>query len=197
MDVRFELAAGWQRALLLALPVALGAGVLLVVWLLAPAAPAASHAPTAARDPALSGPPPAAMLVQVSGGVARPGLYRLPTGDRGYDAIAAAGGLTADADQQRLPNLATQLHDGAQIAVPVRGATGAPGGTGAARGAKVSLNSATEQALASVPGFTPELAAAAVQYRAAYGGFTSTRELQTVLGMSQDAFLKAKPYVTV
>jgi competence protein ComEA len=129
----------------------------------------------------------------------------VPTGYRGYDAVAAAGGLTPDADQQRLPNLATQLHDGSQVAVPVIGGARAAGTTGGATGgsaagganARVNLNSATEQALASVPGFTPDLAAAAVRYRSAYGGFSSATELQTVLGMSQDAFLKAKPHVTV
>ena len=192
MDVRFELVAPWQRFLLIALPVALAAGVLLFVWLLAPSAPASSSAPAVVRDPAVSGAPPPGMLVQVSGAVARPGLYHVPTGDRGYDAVAAAGGLTADADQQRMPNLATQLHDGSQVTVPVRGASG---GTGATRGAKLNLNSATQQALASVPGFTPELAAAAVQYRSAYGGFRSTRDLETVLGMGEDAFLEAKAYV--
>lgn len=197
MDLRFELVSPWQRRLVLALPVAAAAGVLLVVWLAAPsspAAPAAPSAPAVAQDPAVSGAPPAGMMVQVGGGVARPGLYHVPTGDRGYDAVAAAGGLTADADQQRLPNLATQLHDGSQVNVPVRGGGG---GTGTARSARLNLNSATQQALASVPGFTPELAAAAVQYRSAYGGFQNVRELQTVLGMGQDAFLQAKPYVTV
>ena len=194
MDVRFDLFAPWQRLLMLALPVALAAGVLLVVWLVSSVPPAAAPAPTVGRDPAVSGAPPAGMMVQVGGAVAHPGLYHVPTGDRGYDAIAAAGGLTADADQQRLPNLATQLHDGSQVTVPGRGGTGA---TSAGRTTKLNLNGATQQALASVPGVTPELAAAAVQYRTEYGGFRSTRELETVLGMGEDQFLQAKPYLTV
>lgn len=194
MDLRIDLVSPWRRLLVLALPVALAAGVLLVVWLAAPSPPAASPAPAVASDPAVSGPPPAGMTVQVGGAVARPGLYQVPTGDRGYDAVAAAGGLTADADQQRLPNLATQLHDGSQVNVPGRGGTG---GTGSARTGRLNLNSATQQALASVPGFTPELAAAAVQYRSAYGGFQTVRDLETVLGMGESQFLQAKPYVTV
>jgi competence protein ComEA len=196
MDLRFKLVSPWQRLLVLALPVALAAGVLLVVLLAVPSAPAASRAPSVSQDPAVSGAPPAGMMVQVGGAVARPGLYHLPTGDRGYDAVAAAGGLTADADQARLPNLATQLHDGSQVTVPARGGASGTGGT-AGRTAKLNLNSATQQALASVPGFTPELAAAAVQYRSAYGGFRNVRDLETVLGMGESEFLQAKPYVTV
>ena len=197
MDLRFELVSPWQRLLVRVLPVALAAGVLLVVWLAAPSPPAASRAPSVSQDPAVTGAPPAGMMVQVGGAVARPGLYHVPTGDRGYDAVAAAGGLTPDADQSRLPNLATQLHDGSQVTVPARGGASGTGGTGAARTAKLNLNSATQQALASVPGFTPELAAEAVRYRSAYGGFLNVRDLETVLGMGESEFLQAKPYVTV
>src|ERR1035437_1966799 len=64
---------------------------------------ASSASPAGARQgaPAAAGlelPPPAGLLVDVVGAVARPGLYRVARGDRAYDAIAAAGGLSADAD---------------------------------------------------------------------------------------------------
>src|SRR5258708_31034651 len=59
------------------------------------------------------------VLVYVSGAVASPGLYRLASGLRVADAIAAAGGLRDDADLDRMPNLAGRLTDREQVKVPV------------------------------------------------------------------------------
>ncbi|HXM55314.1 MAG TPA: helix-hairpin-helix domain-containing protein, partial [Candidatus Dormibacteraeota bacterium] len=122
--------------------------------------------------------------------------YRVAKGERASAAIAAAGGLTPDADPDRLPNLAARLQDGAQIKVPsltaVRSST-AP----SVRAAAVSLNTATAEQLAAVPGFTPDLAAAVIQYRTEYGGFASTRELVDVLLMSEADFQLARRYVTL
>ena len=61
----------------------------------------------------------------------------------------------------------------------------------------MSLNSASADELAALPGFSSELATAAVRYRTDYGGFASTRELVTVLGMSEADYLLARRYVTI
>ena len=193
-----RLIPGWKRLLVLGLPVMIAIGAVVGAYLYASAAAAASAASAATpRQPApanagLSVPPPAGLLVDVIGAVARPGLYRLPRGDRVYDAIAAAGGLAAEADPTRLPNLAGRLKDGEQIKVPF--AKGAPGGTAVVR---TSLNSATVDELALVPGFTEALAQDVVDYRANYGGFQSTRELVDILGMSEADFVIARRYVTL
>jgi competence protein ComEA len=134
--------------------------------------------------------------VAVSGAVAHPGLYRVAKGERVYAAIAAAGGLTAEADKTRLPNLAARLHDGQEVKVPGRGAASTTR-SGSSRPAAVSLNHATADELAAVPGFTADLAAAAVRYRQEYGGFSSTRELVSVLGMGEADYLLARKYLTV
>ena len=142
---------------------------------------------------ALVAPPPApGLLVYVSGAVAHPGLYRLPRGERAYDAIAAAGGLLATADLTRMPNLAERLRDGQQIKVAF-----AKGAAGGVAGGKLDLNGATLDELESVPGFSTQLAQAAIAYRDGYGGFASVRELVTVLGMSESDYLIAKQYVKV
>src|SRR5229473_3144075 len=57
------------------------------------------------------------VLVDVEGAVARPGVVRLPGGTRVGDAVAAAGGATADADTAQL-NRAAPLRDGARVYVP-------------------------------------------------------------------------------
>lgn len=58
-----------------------------------------------------------AIVVQVSGSVATPGVYELPLRARMQDAIAAAGGFAEDASADAL-NLASALEDGQKIYVP-------------------------------------------------------------------------------
>ena len=187
-----RLIPGWKSLLMLALPVLAGIGAVAGAYLYS-----ASVSVTAARDAdpgnaTLELPPPAGLLVDVVGAVARPGLYRVPRGDRVYDAIAAAGGLTEDADPTRLPNLAGRLTDGEQVKVPF--AKGASGGTVIVR---ASLNSATVEELALVPGFTESFAQEVVDYRTNFGGFQSTAELVEILGMSEADFLIARRYLTL
>lgn len=66
------------------------------------------------------------VTVDVSGGVVKPGVYTLPSGGRVEDAIAAAGGLSVQADRDRLEksvNRAAKLSDGAKIYIPKMGDT--------------------------------------------------------------------------
>ena len=186
-----HLVPGWPRLVLLLLPVLLGVAVLTAVLTLAPPAPTPAAVPAAATLPAL--PPPAGLLVHVSGAVVKPGLYRLQRGDRVYAAIAAAGGLAPGADSARLPDLAGRLKDGEQVKVPfLKG--GAGGGVVAT---KVPINSATAEELAAVPGFTPELAQAVVDYRGRYGPLASLTELTSVIGMSKSDYALAKKALTL
>jgi competence protein ComEA len=200
MASRIWLLPGWKRLVLLALPPVVSAGVLAAAFVfpLPFQAPAAREPP--APNPDRGGaaadalPESPGLLVSVTGAVARPGLYRLAKGERAAAALAAAGGLTSEADPNRLPNLAQRLRDGQEIKVPSRTS---PAGSSSTRAAVVSLNSATVDELAAVPGFTQDLAAAAVRYRQEYGGFSSTRELVTVLGMGEADYLVARHYLTV
>jgi competence protein ComEA len=144
---------GWKRLLLLAAPLALAlggvAGARAYSSFAGPSPNATQNAPANAR---LDIPPPAGLLVDVIGAVANPGLYRLPRGDRVYDAVAAAGGLSPDADSSRLPNLAGRLKDGEQVKVPFARTTS---GTVITR---TNLNTATLDELETVPGFTEAFA---------------------------------------
>jgi len=142
--------------------------------------------------PGLQVPPPSGLLVDVVGAVVHPGLYRVPRGGRVYDAIAAAGGMTAYADSTRVPNLAGRLKDGEQIKVPL--VKGAPGGTVINR---TSLNTATAEELALLPGFTDAFAQEVIDYRTNFGGFQATSELVDILGMSESDFIIARRYLTL
>ena len=177
----------------LGLPVLIGIGAVVGAYLYSTSQSSAIVAQgDAPPDPALELPPPAGLLVDVVGAVARPGLYRVARGDRVYDAIALAGGLTEDADPTRLPNLAGRLTDGEQVKVPF--VKGAVGGTAITR---VNLNAATVDELALVPGFTDAFAREVVDYRANFGGFQSANELVEILGMSAADFIVARRYLTL
>jgi competence protein ComEA len=178
--------------LALGLPVMLGVGAVLGAYLYWSSLAAVAAHPPSPPNAVLQPPAPAGLLVDVVGAVAKPGLYRVPRGDRVYDAIAAAGGMTADADPTRLPNLAGRLTDGEQVKVPfVKGATG---GTLITR---TSLNSATVDELALVPGFTEAFAQDVVDYRVNFGGFQATSELVDVLGMNAADYVIARRYLTL
>ncbi len=146
------------------------------------------------------------MVVDVVGNVREPGVYRLPSGARVNDAIAAAGGVGRGVDLTGI-NLARKLTDGEQIAIGVPGAGppgGSAGGVGAASGAAsgavgglVELNSATLAQLDGLPGVGPVLAQHIVDWRSAHGRFDSVEQLKNVSGIGDAKFADLKPLVTV
>jgi competence protein ComEA len=189
---------GWKPLLALAVPVLLGIGAVVAAYIYtsATARPGASAGPGAAAAAAAAGnvdvPAPAGLLVHVVGAVEHPGLYRMQRGDRVYDAIASAGGLSVEADITRLPNLAGRLKDGEQIKVPF-----AKGSSGTAVIVRTNLNAATLEELEVVPGFTSAFAQTVIDYRTSFGGFQNTRELVDILGMSEADYVVARRYLTL
>ena len=137
----------------------------------------------------VAAPKPAAaklLVIDVAGAVRRPGLYRLRSGSRIDDAIAAAGGPTPKAQLDTV-NLAAPIADGEQIVVPGRGAAGSVGASPPAAGsspsAPLDLNSATLEQLESLPGIGPVTAQKILDYRQAHGAFHSVAELEGVPGI--------------
>src|SRR5438128_12456054 len=110
-----RLVPGWKRIVLIAAPITTAAALLVAAYAYTASGLPGPTAPVAA--PALEIPPQPGLLVDIVGAVENPGLYRLPRGDRVFDAIAAAGGFSADADMSRAPNLGGRLSDGVQLKV--------------------------------------------------------------------------------
>ena len=73
-------------------------------------------APWPRRSPALDLVGAAGLVVDVAGKVRHPGVYRLPTGARVADAVAAAGGTLPGLDPVTV-NLARKLTDGEQLLI--------------------------------------------------------------------------------
>jgi len=168
-------------------------------------APTETPAPTATPGP---------LVVFVSGGVHRPGMYEVPAGARVGDALARAGGLVADADPA-LVNQAELLHDGAQVHVPLPqspmaeavSTTGAPPAglsgqsSAAAAGASpsassdglINVNSASIALLETLPGIGPAKAAAIIAERP----FGTVEELERVPGIGPKTLANIAPLVKV
>jgi competence protein ComEA len=171
----------------IALYVAAVAAILLVGWKYHPSSSQGTYTAAPASSPAPIAPPvaPAAVVVDVSGAVQRPGVYRLAPGARVLDAVKKAGPrLRADL---AAVNLAARLTDGEQVIVPVRGRAGSvpaagAGGT-ASPPAPVSLNSGTLEQLETLDGIGPALAQRIIDYRTLHGGFRSLAELDDVSGI--------------
>ena len=187
----FRLVPGWKRIALVLAPVMLAAAVATGIFAYHSSVTAGNPSPPPAANPALDVPAPSGLLVHVVGAVENPGLYRLPRGDRVFDAIAAAGGFSPDADMSRLPNLAGRLKDGEQVKVAFAKTSS---GTVVVR---INLNTSTLEELMSVPGFTDAFAQECIDYRTNFGGFQNTRELVDILGMSEAEYVIARRYLTL
>lgn len=124
---------------------------------------------------------PAPITVYVTGAVNQPEqMLTLPYGSRTVDALNAAGGITDEADMQRV-NLAAVLHDGDQVHVPAKGenvvlAT-------ASGGVIVHINTATADEIDTLPGIGPSLAEQIITYREANGPFRNFDDLDQVEGI--------------
>ena len=140
--------------------------------------------------------------VHVVGEVRAPGLYFVALGSRVVDAIMAAGGLTAQADECAI-NLARPVSDGEQLVISTRagdaagcGAVPAAGGSGGGASAPISLSRADLTVLDSLPGIGPTLAQRIIDWRTANGGFTSVDQLNDVSGIGDKLFATLQPLVT-
>jgi competence protein ComEA len=124
------------------------------------------------------------VVVDVTGAVARPGVYRLPSGARVTDAVERAGGATGSALLEAI-NLAARLADGQQVVVPKRGPGGAPlAAAGAAsEEGPISLGTATVEQLDTIDGIGPVTAQDIVEFREQHGGLSSVDQLDQVSGI--------------
>ncbi|TWV35883.1 ComEA family DNA-binding protein [Streptomyces misionensis] len=141
------------------------------------------------------------IVVDVGGKVRKPGVRRLPAGSRVADALRAAGGVRPGVDTDGL-NRARFLVDGEQVVVggPAaggQGGGGAPAGPAAPSGpaGQVSLNTATEDQLDTLPGVGPVLARHIIDYRTRHGGFRSVDELRQVNGIGDRRFTDLRDLV--
>jgi competence protein ComEA len=142
------------------------------------------------------------LVVHAAGAVKQPGVYVMASGARAADVVYAAGGLSADADGDRV-NLAQPVVDGSRLYIPHRGSTvplvppeqlsggslpavgTVTGVDGAPSTVPIDLNTATVVQLDALPGVGPATAASIVEYRTKIGRFKSVNQLLDVPGIGE------------
>lgn len=187
-DARWRLGAG--AAVVLVLGAVAGGVVQRMVADAQPAVVAATPVATGTTDAA------AEVVVDVQGAVAHPGVYRLPAGSRVLDAIARAGGTSAEAAPGAL-NLARTVVDGEQLLVPTEGEQAEAAAASPEEGALVSLNRADQAALETLPRVGPTLALAIIAHRDQQGPFTDVAQLDDVPGIGPALLAALTPLVTL
>lgn len=194
------LAAGW--AVIRARPVSIATPMAPSIR---PSQEGPTPGPATANSPS---PTPVTIMVHVIGAVRKPGLVTLPERARVADAIEQAGGLTKDADPDRL-NLAQVLSDGQQVAIGTRDkpagevrdgdgtGSGGPDPPGGRSGEALDLNAATADQLEQLPGVGPVTAGKIIAWRDQQGRFSRIEELQEVDGIGPKTFAQLAPHVRV
>ncbi len=145
--------------------------------------------------------------VHVAGAVRDPGVYSLPANSRLLQAIDAAGGMTADADQESV-NLADFVRDGQRAYIPKIGTPSPPAptaigvskagaGTGKSIGGLVNINTATSRELEALPGIGQTYAARIIAYRESQGAFTEPAQIMQVKGIGKVCYERIKTCITV
>lgn len=139
---------------------------------------ARSHQPNEIVLSAAMPTPPVQGEILVDGAVVSPALYPLRAGDTVASLIAAAGGLSGNADS-------TQL----KLYVPQQGETETP--------QRVNINTAPLWLLEALPQIGETKAQAIIAYREQNGPFRSTTELTRVPGIGSGIYDSIKDKVTV
>jgi competence protein ComEA len=121
------------------------------------------------------------LVVDVTGAVRRPGVYRMPAGSRVHDAVARAGGPAPRALLEAV-NRAARLADGQQVVVPERVSGGVVTAAGVEAG-PISLGTATAEQLEEIDGIGPVTASDIVEFRDEHGGLASVEQLDQVPGI--------------
>lgn len=145
------------------------------------------------------------IVVYVNGAVKNPGVYTLKQGDRIYQAIDMAGGMTSKAEKGML-NLAETVVDAQNLYVMTRQAyqksqkkkeciateQESDDTTGF-----VNINTADKVKLETLPGVGASKAAAIIAYREENGRFSSKEDIKNVSGIGDATYANIKDMITI
>jgi len=175
-------------------------GVLILVSIIIVGLRWQQPAPIVIEPPAATA-TPGPIQVYISGAVAQPDVYVVPSGAIVRDALALAGGPASDADLNAV-NLAQTLHEGDQVYIPRMGEVPPPAPSAgqsepSAPTGPININIATQTELESLPGIGPAIASRIIEYRESNGPFASIEAIQNVSGIGPATFDNIKDLITV
>ncbi|MEG0310643.1 MAG: ComEA family DNA-binding protein [Eubacterium sp.] len=137
------------------------------------------------------------IYVHITGAVVNPGVIKLPAGSRVIDAIEKLGGMTEDADSDRI-NLASVLKDEDKIHIGTKEEQ--QNGVleeGMTVSGKVNVNTADAETLKTLPGVGDVLAKNIIDYREKNGSFKALTELKNVDRIGDKIFEKLESLIII
>jgi len=139
------------------------------------------------------------LVIQVDGAVNSPGIYRVKSGTRIFEALELAGGTKKDAQTEDM-NLALPVYDGQRISIPSSTTTSLKdrAATPEVRSAlqMVNVNTASQKELESLPGIGEVIAQRIIEYREQNGSFSRSEELLKVKGIGEKKLEAIKDLIT-
>lgn len=145
------------------------------------------------------------VVVYVNGAVKRPGVYTLKQGDRIYQAVDMAGGMTSKAQKDAL-NLAETVIDAQNIYIMTKkeyqnrkaeNSNVHDEQESSAITDLVNINSADAEGLTKLPGIGQSKAAAIIAYREENGSFSSKEDIKKVSGIGDATYANIEDLITI
>lgn len=141
------------------------------------------------------------ITIDIEGEVINPGVYSLPADARVQDALAAAGGLSENANREYIAktvNLAAKLQDGAKLYFPSQSESASTiqssnTSSQVMGSATININQASHSELDALPGIGPVTSQKIIDNRP----YTSVDELLTKKILGQKVFTQVKEKLSV
>ena len=146
------------------------------------------------------------VIIDIKGAITNPGVYRVKQGSIIQEVITIAGGLTSDADTKNL-NLSKKVSNEMVITVftkeevkkieeeqlPIKEKDNLT----PKKNELISINTATEEELSTLPGIGEAKAKFIISYRENCGKFKKKEELKNIKGIGDKIYEKLASYITV
>lgn len=133
------------------------------------------------------------IYIHISGNVNYPGLIKMKAGQRLFDAIDLAGGMTEEADIDQI-NLSLILNDQDKIYIPAKRelASFVQGPSSDL----VNINTASKEELISLPGIGDKTAEKIINYRQ-QSPFSKKEDLLNVPGIGENKYKEIEDKITI
>lgn len=133
------------------------------------------------------------IYIHISGSVNYPGLIKMKAGQRLFDAIDLAGGMTEEADIDQI-NLSLILNDQDKIYIPAKGelASFVQGPSSDL----VNINTASKEELISLSGIGDKTAEKIINYRQ-QSPFSKKEDLMKVPGIGENKYKEIEDKITI
>lgn len=141
--------------------------------------------------------------VHIDGAIKQPGVYEISSNTHVYQLILIAGGILPQANLDKI-NLAKVLKNGDKVSVPTAKipriksrSEKRPKPPVLTSITRLSMNAATLEEWDHLPGISPKVAQAIVEFRYRNGPFQSIEELLKIKGIGTKTLDKIRQYLSV